>query len=91
LEAWESHRAVVVELTVEDSVVLAMLHLTGRGSESGVEMDETDTHLFGFRDGKIVSSHSISSPTTAATNAPTHILHRIRSFIVVAEEDRPWS
>ena len=55
LGAWESHRAEVVELTVEDGDVLAMLHLTGRGSESGVEMDETDAHLFAFRDGKVIS------------------------------------
>ena len=65
LEAWESHRAEVVELTVEDSVVLAMLHLTGRGSESGVEMDETDAHLFAFRDGKIVSWRNFADRSQA--------------------------
>ena len=55
LGAWEFHRAEVVELTAEDGVVLAMLHLTGRGSESGIEMDEMDAHLFAFRDGKVIS------------------------------------
>jgi ketosteroid isomerase-like protein len=53
LAAWESHHAEVVELTVEGDLVLAMLHLTGRGSGSGIVMDETDAHVFSFRDGTI--------------------------------------
>ena len=54
LGAWESHRAEVVELTEEGEVVLAMLHMSGRGSVSGIEMDETDAHVFTFGDGKII-------------------------------------
>jgi ketosteroid isomerase-like protein len=65
LAAWESHRAEVVEVTVEDGVVLAMLHLTGRGSESGIEMDETDAHLFAFRDGKVISWRNFADRTEA--------------------------
>jgi ketosteroid isomerase-like protein len=38
---------------VRDSVVVS-LHLAGRGGGSGVEMEETDAHLFAIRDGKIV-------------------------------------
>jgi ketosteroid isomerase-like protein len=65
LAAWESHRAEVVELTVEDEVVLAMLHLTGRGSQSGIEMDETDAHLFTFRGGKVISWRNFSQRSEA--------------------------
>ncbi len=54
LAAWESHRAEALELTVEGDVVLAMLHLSGRGTGSGIELDETDAHVFTFRDGKII-------------------------------------
>jgi ketosteroid isomerase-like protein len=65
LAAWASHRAEVVELTLEDGAVLAMLHLTGRGSESGVEMDETDAHVFAFRDGKIISWRNFADRSQA--------------------------
>ena len=65
MAAWESHRAEIVELTVEDGVVLAMLHLTGRGSQSGVEMDETDAHLFAFRDGKVISWRNFADRSQA--------------------------
>ena len=65
LAAWEFHRAEVVELTVENGVVLAMLHLTGRGSESGLEMDETDAHLFAFRDRKVISWRNFAERSQA--------------------------
>jgi ketosteroid isomerase-like protein len=54
LAAWKSHHAEVAEMTAEGDIVLAILHLTGRGSGSGIEMDETDAHVFTFRDGKII-------------------------------------
>jgi len=65
LAAWEFHRAEVVELTVEDGAVIAMLHLTGRGSESGIEMDETDAHLFAFRDGRVISWRNFADRSQA--------------------------
>jgi ketosteroid isomerase-like protein len=61
----EFHRAEVVEVTVEDGVVLAMLRLIGRGSESGIEMDETDAHLFTFREGKVISWRNFADRTQA--------------------------
>jgi uncharacterized protein len=65
LAAWESHHAEVVELTVEGDLVLAMLHLTGRGSGSGIVMDETDAHLFTLRDGKIMRWRNFSQRSEA--------------------------
>ena len=65
LAAWESHRAEIVELTGADEIVLAMLHLTGQGSQSGIEMDETDAHLFTFRDGRVASWRNFSQRSEA--------------------------
>ena len=65
LAAWESHHAEVVELTVEGDVVLAMLHLSGRGSGSGIELDETDAHVFTFRDGKIIGWRNFAERSEA--------------------------
>jgi ketosteroid isomerase-like protein len=54
LTAWESHHAEVVELIeAKDNTVVAMLHLVMRGSGSGIEMDETDAHVFTLRDDKV--------------------------------------
>ena len=65
LAAWESHHAEVVDLTEEGDLVLAMLHLTGRGSGSGIEMDETDAHLFTLRDGKVTRWRNFSQRSDA--------------------------
>jgi ketosteroid isomerase-like protein len=51
--AWESHRAEVVEAIDAGDTILVTLRLVGRGSGSGIEMDETDTHLFTVRNGRI--------------------------------------
>jgi len=53
LAAWESHRAEVVEVVESKDRVVAVLHLVGRGVGSGIDLDETDGHVFAFRDGKI--------------------------------------
>lgn len=53
LAAWESHHAEIVELIEADHSIVAMLHLTGRGSGSGIEMDETDAHVLTFSAGKV--------------------------------------
>jgi ketosteroid isomerase-like protein len=42
-----------VELIEADHSIVAILHLIGRGSGSGIEMDETDAHVFTFSDGKV--------------------------------------
>jgi len=54
LAAWEFHKADVVEMRDTDEGVFASLHLVGRGSDSGVELDETDAHLFAIEGGQIV-------------------------------------
>ena len=52
MAAWEFHRSEVVEIVDAGDSVVAMLHLIGRGIDSGVEMDETDAHVFTIRDGE---------------------------------------
>jgi ketosteroid isomerase-like protein len=54
LAAWESHHSEVVEIVDAGDTVVAMLHLVGRGIGSGVEMEETDAHVFTIRAGRIV-------------------------------------
>jgi ketosteroid isomerase-like protein len=55
LAAWESHRVEVLELIETDDTAVAMLRLTGRGTGSGIAMEETDAHVFEFRGGRIAS------------------------------------
>ncbi len=54
LAAWEFHHSEVVEIVDAGDSVVAVLHLVGRGIGSGVEMDETDAHVFTIREGRIV-------------------------------------
>ena len=53
LAAWESHRAEVVEVMEAGIWIVSVLHIAGRGSGSGVDLDETDTHVFTIREGRI--------------------------------------
>jgi ketosteroid isomerase-like protein len=53
LAAWDFHHSEVVEVVDAGDTVVAVLHLVGRGIGSGVEMDETDAHVFTIREGKI--------------------------------------
>jgi ketosteroid isomerase-like protein len=53
LAAWDSHYAEVVETIEVGDSVLVMLHLVGRGVGSGIELDETDAHVFTFRGRRI--------------------------------------
>ena len=54
LAAWEFHHSEVVEIVDAGDSVVAMLHLVGRGIGSGVEMDETDAHVFTIGAGRVV-------------------------------------
>ena len=53
LDAWESHRAEVVEVMDAGDDVVAVLHMVGRGAGSGMALDETDAHVFKIREGRI--------------------------------------
>ena len=53
LAAWEFHHSEVVEIVDAGDNVVAVLHLVGRGIGSGVEMDETDAHVFTIREGRV--------------------------------------
>src|SRR5215217_2370552 len=65
LAAWESHHAEVVELIEADHSIVAILHLIGRGSGSGIEMDETDAHVFTFSDAKVTRWRDYSDRSEA--------------------------
>ena len=54
MAAWDSHHAEVVETHDSEDCVVVSLRLAGRGGGSGVEMEETDSHLFAMRNGKVV-------------------------------------
>jgi ketosteroid isomerase-like protein len=54
MSAWDTHHAQVVETHDLGDRIVVSLHLAGRGGGSGVEMEETDAHLFAIRNGKIV-------------------------------------
>ena len=56
LSAWDEHRAEIDELISSDADrIVLTVHLVGRGAGSGAELDETDAHVFTFRNGKILS------------------------------------
>jgi ketosteroid isomerase-like protein len=65
LAAWESHTAEIVELIEKGDSAVAMLRLVGRGMGSGIAMEETDAHLFVFRDGRIASWHNFADRAEA--------------------------
>jgi ketosteroid isomerase-like protein len=58
LAAWESHTAEVVELLEKGDSAVVVLRLVGRGTGSGIAMEETDAHLFVFREGRIAGWHN---------------------------------
>jgi ketosteroid isomerase-like protein len=43
----------VVEVMDAGDDVVAVLHMVGRGSGSGVDLDATDAHVFTIREGRI--------------------------------------
>jgi ketosteroid isomerase-like protein len=54
LETWQGHRIAVEEILDRGDSVVACLHLTGTGKESGVEVDLRLYMHWKLRDGKIV-------------------------------------
>src|SRR4051812_23179976 len=53
--AWEAWHIDVEEILDAGDAVLVLIHHTGRGQTSGMELDSHDGMLFTFRDGKVVS------------------------------------
>ena len=58
LAAWESHHAEVVELLEADHSIVAILHLIGRGSGSGIEQEDLRWALV---EGAVIPEQSIRS------------------------------
>jgi hypothetical protein len=65
LAAWEFHRAEVVDIRPTDGGAFASLHFVGRGSGSSIEMDETDAHVFAFKERRIVVWRNFQAPEEA--------------------------
>jgi ketosteroid isomerase-like protein len=65
LAAWESHRVEVVEVMEAADDVVAVLHMVGRGSGSGVNFDETDAHVFTIRKGSVARWQNFNSRAEA--------------------------
>jgi ketosteroid isomerase-like protein len=54
-----------VDLIEADEDIVAILHLVGRGAGSGIEMNETNAHVFSFRDGKITRWRNFNDRSAA--------------------------
>jgi ketosteroid isomerase-like protein len=53
-EPWDEHRVEAEEVTDAGDQVLAVVHLTGRGARSGMEVDQRFFQVYALRSGKIV-------------------------------------
>ena len=54
LEPWDEHQIEAEEFAEAGDRVLAVVHLTGRGEGSGMEIDQRFFQLYSVRNGKIV-------------------------------------
>jgi ketosteroid isomerase-like protein len=54
LEPWEEHHVDAEEFKDAGDQVVAVIHLTGRGTGSGMEIDQRFFQVYGVRSGKIV-------------------------------------
>jgi ketosteroid isomerase-like protein len=54
LEPWEKHQIEAEEFTEAGNKVLAVVHLTGRGAGSGMEIDQRFFQVYAVRNGKII-------------------------------------
>jgi uncharacterized protein len=54
LEPWEDHHVEVEEVMDAGDQVLAVVHLTGRGAHSGMEIDQRFFQVYAVRSGRII-------------------------------------
>jgi uncharacterized protein len=54
MEPWDEHTVILEETTASGQKVLAVVHLTGRGSSSGMEIDQRFFQVYTLREGKII-------------------------------------
>jgi ketosteroid isomerase-like protein len=54
LEPWEEHHIEAEEFTEAGDQVLAVIHLTGRGAGSGMEIDQRFFQVYAVHNGKII-------------------------------------
>ncbi len=65
LDTWDEHRLDVEEVVEEGDDVVALVHLTGRGKASGVEVDVRFYAQVKVRDGKIAYVYDHEDRDTA--------------------------
>jgi ketosteroid isomerase-like protein len=53
-EPWEEHRIEAEEVTDAGDHVLAVVHLTARGTHSGMEVDQRFFQVYAVRSGRVV-------------------------------------
>jgi ketosteroid isomerase-like protein len=53
-EPWEEHKVELEEVTNVGDRVLAVVHLTGRGAHSGIEIDQRFFQVYAVRGGRII-------------------------------------
>jgi len=54
LEPWEEHHIEAEEFTAAGDRVVAVIHLTGRGAGSGMEIDQRFFQVYSVGNGKII-------------------------------------
>jgi ketosteroid isomerase-like protein len=54
IEPWDEHDITATEVVEAHDQVLAVLHLTARGTASGMEIDQDFFQIYTVREGKIV-------------------------------------
>lgn len=69
LGSWESHRIEIEEILDRGDSVVACLHLTGTGKESGVEVDLRIYMHWKLRDGKMVYLYEYADRSEALRDA----------------------
>jgi ketosteroid isomerase-like protein len=65
LSPWEDWRCEAEEFVLAGECVVVLTRYTGRGKESGVEVDTRGAHLWTMRDGKAVRLEVFSSRAKA--------------------------
>jgi ketosteroid isomerase-like protein len=71
-EPWEEHHVETDEVTDAGERVLAVVHLTGRGVRSGMQIDQHFFQVYAVRDGRIVRMVEFLTRDEAVEAARAH-------------------
>jgi ketosteroid isomerase-like protein len=53
MAAWEDFQAEIRQAVPAGEQVVVALYQRGHGRDTGIELEQTDWHVFGVRDGKV--------------------------------------